>query len=46
MVEEGKVDILKLTKTEFWILSHNPGGVVETRLMPAEEESPPAAAKP
>lgn len=39
MVEEGipyKVDILGLNNTEFRIRSHNPGGVVETRLVPAK----------
>ncbi len=40
MVEEGipyTVDILRLSKTEFRIRSQNPGGVVETRFVPAEE---------
>lgn len=44
MVEEGipyKVDILGLGNTEFRIRSHNPGGVVETRLVPAERSSTP-----
>lgn len=48
MIEEGlpyKVDILKLTKTEFRILSHNPGGMVETQFVPAEE-SPQAPERP
>jgi hypothetical protein len=39
MVEEGipyKTDILRLSKTEFRIRSHNPGGVVETRFVPAD----------
>lgn len=39
-VEEGipyRVDILGLSRTEFRIRSHNPGGVVETRFVPAQE---------
>jgi len=38
MIEEGlphKVKIVGLSKTEFRIRSHNPGGVVETRFVPA-----------
>ena len=40
MVEEGvsyDVDIVSLTADEFRIRSHNPGGTVEMRLVPAEE---------
>ncbi len=43
MVEEGlpyKVDVLGLSRTEFRIRSHNPGGFVETRFVPAEESLP------
>jgi len=48
MVEEGisyPVDILSLSASEFRIRSHNPGGVVETRFVPAEGD-PPAQPKP
>jgi hypothetical protein len=40
MVEEGipyRTDILSLSSREFRIRSHNPGGFVETRFVPAEE---------
>lgn len=43
MVEESiayKVDILKLTDEEFHIRSHNPGGSVEIRLVPADDNRP------
>lgn len=42
MVEEGvsyDVDIVSLTANEFRIRSHNPGGTVEMRLVPAEESA-------
>lgn len=48
MIEEGisyDVDIVTLTGSEFRIRSHNPGGTVEMRLVPAEE-SPPARIAP
>jgi hypothetical protein len=41
MVEESieyKVDILRLTAGQFHIRSHNPGGAVEIRLVPADDE--------
>ena len=41
MVEESlayKVDILNLTDDEFRIRSHNPGGSVEIRLVPADRD--------
>jgi hypothetical protein len=44
MVEEGlpyKVDVLRLSADEFRIRSNNPGGAVETRLVPASTGSPP-----
>ena len=43
MIEESisyDVDIVSLTASEFRIRSHNPGGVVEMRLVPAEESAP------
>jgi glucose/arabinose dehydrogenase len=43
MIEEGisyDVDIVTLTGSEFRIRSHNPGGAVEMRLVPAEESGP------
>lgn len=42
MVEEGisyKTDILGLSGTEFRIRSHNPGGFVDTRFVPADGPS-------
>ncbi len=44
MVEEGiayKVDILGISGTEFRIRSHNPGGFVDTRFVPADGPAPP-----
>jgi hypothetical protein len=41
MVEEGisyPVDILSLSASELRIRSHNPGGVVETRFVPADDD--------
>ncbi len=46
MIEEGipyKVEILALSQAEFRIRSHNPGGFVDTRLVPAEDADPPTA---
>ena len=43
MVEEGisyPVDIVSLSASELRIRSHNPGGVVETRFVPADNDSP------
>lgn len=43
MVEEGiayPTDILGLSSSEFRIRSHNPGGTVETRFVPAEGDTP------
>jgi len=43
MIEESipyDVDIVSLTANEFRIKSHNPGGIVEMRLVPAEESAP------
>jgi hypothetical protein len=48
MVEEGisyPVDIVSLSASELRIRSHNPGGVVETRFVPADND-PPALPKP
>jgi putative lipoprotein len=47
MIEEGipyEVEILALSQAEFRIRSHNPGGFVETRLVPAEDTDAPTAA--
>lgn len=44
MVEESipyKVDILNLNAGEFRIRSHNPGGAVEIRMVPADDVPPP-----
>ena len=44
MVEESipyKVDILNLSAAEFRIRSHNPGGAVEIRMVPADDVPPP-----
>ena len=44
MVEESipyKVDILNLSAGEFRIRSHNPGGAVEIRMVPADDVPPP-----
>lgn len=50
MVEEGipyRVDILELSGAEFRIRTHNPGGSIETRFVPADGTEPgPAAAEP
>ena len=43
MVEEGisyPTDIVSLSPNEFKIRSHNPGGVVETRFVPAATDQP------
>ena len=43
MVEEGiayPTDILGLSPAEFRIRSHNPGGTVETRFVPADSSAP------
>ncbi len=44
MVEESipyKVDILNVSAAEFRIRSHNPGGAVEIRMVPADDVPPP-----
>ena len=43
MIEEGiayPTDILGLSPAEFRIRSHNPGGTVETRFVPADNAAP------
>ena len=43
MIEEGiayRTDILGLSSSEFRIRSHNPGGTVETRFVPADNAAP------
>jgi hypothetical protein len=46
MVEEGmpyRVEILAVSDGELQIRSHNPGGFVETRLVPAQRSIPGSA---